>query len=162
MFKPELVLPPLLTAVVLIGVILYSMRRTIRDSNRLSLELNAEAQVRVDHLLAKHQTELARMEVDTAARATAGFDLVLTLDAGADADEVFGHVADIISELDEYAQASGGKGLSFDVGRSSAEPGRVKLRLVPSDPAHVSKQREFIEAKSRTLAGVSAVEFAAA
>lgn len=166
MFKPELVLPPLLTAVVLIGVILYSMRRTIRDSDRLSLELNAKAQGRVDHLLAKHQTELARMEVDTAARAAAeaaGFDLVLTLDAGADADEVFVRVVEMLDELDEFARASGGTGLKLDTKQSNAEPGTVTLRLVPADKPHdVAKQREVVMARSRKIAGVSEVELVTA
>ena len=162
MFKPELVLPPLLTGVVLIGVILYSTRRAIRGSRRLSLELNARAEARVAEYLAKNRTELARMQAEAAAYRTDGFDLILTLEDGADAAEVFRRASDLIGALDEFARASGGKGLTLDASQSSAVPGTVTLRLVPSDPSHVTEQRAVVEARSLKIAGVSEVEYAAA
>ena len=163
--KLELMLPGLISGTVLIVAVLFSMRRAIRDSKRLTVELESRAKANFDELMRDCRTELARERSEQAARdaaTRAGFDLVLNLEAGADADAVSRRVGEFLDELNEYARVSGGAGLTLDTSRSTAESGVVKLRLVPSDPAHVAKQREFIEAKSRKLAGVSEVKFAAA
>ncbi len=172
MFKPELILPPLFSAVLLTAWILYLTRRLKRDLQRQSVESNAKADAAHRETMARYEAEFARIEEEKAARAAeraeataaaaAGFDLVLTLDAGADADEVFGRVVDFIGELDEYAQAGGGAGLTLDPAQSRAEPGTVTLRLVPTDPQYVAKQREVVMAQSRKIAGVSEVELVTA
>ncbi len=163
--KLELILPMALSTAALCALILFGTRRLIRSSAQLTKRLIAEAQAELEADRAGLRTELARLETEKAVRAAAeaaGFDLVLTLDAGADADEVFDRVADHIRVLSGYAEAGGGAGLTLDPAQSWAEPGTVTLRLVPTDPRYAAKQREVVMAQSRKIAGVSEVELVTA
>ncbi len=87
-----------------------------------------------------------------------GFDLVLTLDTGADAGEVFTRVSKLLGELDAYARASGGAGLTLDTKQSRAEPGTVTLRLVPADPSRKEKQAEVAKERAEEIPGVQDVK----
>jgi hypothetical protein len=87
-----------------------------------------------------------------------GFDLELSLDGSADAGEVFTRVCHLITQLDEYARASGGSGLTLDTSRSKAVPGTVTLRLVPDDPNRGNQQAEVAKQQVRRIPGVSDVK----
>jgi hypothetical protein len=89
---------------------------------------------------------------------SAEFDLVLTLDAGADASEVFTRVSKLLGELDKFARASGGAGLTLDTKQSRAEPGTVTLRLVPADPARKEQQAEAAKERAEEIPGVQDVK----
>ena len=164
--KLELIFPTLVSATLLCAMILIGTRRLLRVSELATNESIAAAQAQHSLRMACLQAELDRMAAEKAERAAAeaaGFHLVLTLETGSDAGEVFGRFAEMLDELDEFARASGGNGLKIDTSQSKAELDSVTLRLVPADKAHdVVKQREVVMARSRKLAGVSAVEFAAA
>lgn len=88
---------------------------------------------------------------------TPGFDLELTLDGTADAGAVFERVTDLITQLDRYARASGGAGLTLDMTLSKAVPGAVTLRLVPDDPGRGTQQAEVAQQEARRIPGVSEV-----
>ncbi len=87
---------------------------------------------------------------------TPGFDLELSLDGKADAGEVFTRVCDLITQLDRYARASGGAGITLDTNLSKAVPGTVTLRLVPDDPGRVEQQAE-VKRRAEQIPGVSEV-----
>lgn len=89
---------------------------------------------------------------------TPGFDLELSLDSKADAGEVFTRVCDLITQLDRYARASGGAGITLDTKRSKAVPGTVTLRLVPDDPNHGTQQAEVAKQEAGRIPGVSEVK----
>jgi hypothetical protein len=87
-----------------------------------------------------------------------GFDLELTLDGTTDAEAVFERVTDLITQLDRYARASGGAGLTLDPKQSKAVPGTVTLRLVPDDPGRMSEQAEVAKQQAERIPGVTDVK----
>jgi hypothetical protein len=92
-----------------------------------------------------------RLEPDTSP------SLRLSVAADADADAILSRVVGMLAELDRFARASGGSGLSVDVAHSTATAGLVVLRLVPADPARGAEQAEVLRQHLRQLPGVTDV-----
>jgi hypothetical protein len=92
-----------------------------------------------------------RLEPDTSP------SLHLSVSSDTDSAEVLARAVEMFGELDRFARASGGAGLSVDAAHSTATAGLVVLRLVPADPTRGPEQAEVAKQLARQIPGVTDV-----